>query len=748
MPPRSRRFAGRPYAEVAVEVIRAVRRRARSREPTSRAWRARPMTAFRHPAVVPLDAARAEHVRARAVSRADARLQGPRDAAPGAADGSCAASSGGERTTIVVATSGDTGGAAVEAFRGRDQVDVVVLFPHGRISDVQRRMMTTATDDNVHAIAIEGTFDDCQALVKACSTIMRSATASRLSGVNSINWARIVAQVVYYFVAAVALGAPHRKVAFTVPTGNFGDVFAGYVASRMGLPVDRLVVATNVNDILVRTLATGTYEVRDVMPTTSPSMDIQVSSNFERLLFEAYGRDAAPVRALMASLAQSRRLHDSAARARRDPRRFHRRARRRGGDRRDDPHRAARDRLPARSAHRGRRSRSPRRRRAIRPCRWWCCRPRIRRNFPTRSRPPAACARPCRTGSPTSTRSPSASPCCRPTRPPSKPISLPQAAPRAKELPHERRSHPLRSGTGRRHRRHAASADRLARRLGRLRQPRRRPPTSTASRISSSTWRSRARRGAPRARSPRRSRRSAATSTPATGVEITAYYARVLRGRRAARARRALRHPGRTRASIPTSITREQNVIVQEIGAVEDTPDDLVFEYLQATAFPDQPVGRSILGTPATVRSFDAKRLRAYLGAQLSRPRHGGGGGRRGRSRGGRRRGGAAVSPSSSGRRRRRRRRRSSPAARASRSATSSRSISRSPSRACRSAIPRSYSLQVFTNVLGGGMSSRLFQEVRESAACAIRSTRSTRPMSTPGCSASMPAPTRSMRRN
>jgi threonine synthase len=218
-----------------------------------------------------------------------------------------------ERTTIAVATSGDTGGAAVEAFRGRSQIDVVALFPHGRISDVQRRMMTTTDEPNVHALAIEGTFDDCQALVKGMFNHHAFRDKVRLSGVNSINWARIVAQIVYYFTAAVALGAPHRKVAFTVPTGNFGDIFAGYAAARMGLPVDRLVVATNVNDILARTLATGTYETRGVTATTSPSMDIQISSNFERLLFDAYGRDAAPVRALMASLAQSGQFSLSSA---------------------------------------------------------------------------------------------------------------------------------------------------------------------------------------------------------------------------------------------------------------------------------------------------------------------------------------------------------------------------------------------------------------------------------------------------
>jgi threonine synthase len=168
--------------------------------------------------------------------------------------------------------------------------------------------MTTAPDANVRAVAVEGTFDDCQALVKAMFNHHAFREQVRLSGVNSINWARIVAQAVYYFTAAIALGAPQRKVAFTVPTGNFGDVFAGYVASRMGLPVDRLVVATNVNDILVRTLASGSYEMRGVVATSSPSMDIQVSSNFERLLFDACGRDAGAIRAMMGSLAQSQRF--------------------------------------------------------------------------------------------------------------------------------------------------------------------------------------------------------------------------------------------------------------------------------------------------------------------------------------------------------------------------------------------------------------------------------------------------------
>jgi threonine synthase len=211
----------------------------------------------------------------------------------------------GERATIVGATSGDTGGAAIEAFRGRERIDIAILFPDGRVSPVQRRQMTTARERNVQAIAIEGTFDDTQALLKSMFNDARFRQRVRLSAVNSINWGRIVAQIVYYFTAAVALGAPHRPVSFTVPTGNFGNIFAGYAAREMGLPIERLVIATNVNDILHRTLETGRYEVRGVTATSSPSMDIQVSSNFERLLFEALGRDAAAVRLLMAGLSQS-----------------------------------------------------------------------------------------------------------------------------------------------------------------------------------------------------------------------------------------------------------------------------------------------------------------------------------------------------------------------------------------------------------------------------------------------------------
>ncbi|ESR24932.1 threonine synthase [Lutibaculum baratangense] len=211
----------------------------------------------------------------------------------------------GRRATIVGATSGDTGGAAIEAFRGSERVDIFILYPHGRVSDVQRRQMTTPEEANVHAIAIDGNFDDCQTIVKGLFADHAFRERTALSAVNSINWARILAQVVYYVTSAVALGAPHRPVSFSVPTGNFGDVFAGYVAHRMGLPTDRLVVATNVNDILVRALDEGRYEVRGVVATQSPSMDIQISSNFERLLFEASGRDHAFIRQAMSSLKQS-----------------------------------------------------------------------------------------------------------------------------------------------------------------------------------------------------------------------------------------------------------------------------------------------------------------------------------------------------------------------------------------------------------------------------------------------------------
>jgi threonine synthase len=199
---------------------------------------------------------------------------------------------GGRRLTIVCATSGDTGGAAVEAFRGRANVKLVALFPQGRISEVQRRFMTTTGEDNIACLEVKGTFDDCQAMLKAMFRDAQFARSVDLSGVNSINFARIAAQAVYYFTSAVALGAPYRPVAFAVPTGNFGDAYAGYVAHRMGLPIERVVVAVNSNDILGRALESGRYERGEVAATSSPAMDIQAASNFERLYFECAQRNA------------------------------------------------------------------------------------------------------------------------------------------------------------------------------------------------------------------------------------------------------------------------------------------------------------------------------------------------------------------------------------------------------------------------------------------------------------------------
>jgi threonine synthase len=205
----------------------------------------------------------------------------------------------GARVTIVGATSGDTGSAAMEACRDRDAVDVFILYPRGRVSEVQRRQMTTVGAANVHAVAIEGTFDDCQDLVKAMFADAAFRDRLNLSAVNSINWARIAGQIVYYFAAALALGAPHRPVSFSVPTGNFGNVLAAHIARRMGLPIAELVIGTNRNDILARFLATGKMTIGGVEPSLSPSMDIQVSSNFERFLFELKGENGAAVAAAM-----------------------------------------------------------------------------------------------------------------------------------------------------------------------------------------------------------------------------------------------------------------------------------------------------------------------------------------------------------------------------------------------------------------------------------------------------------------
>jgi threonine synthase len=284
-------FAGRPYAEVAAEVLARFAGDDIARVDIDRIC-AEAYATFAHPAVTPL-------------TQLDSGLwllelfHGPTLAFKDVAMQLLARlyehvlAKRGRTLTIVCATSGDTGGAAVEAFRGAAQARIVVLFPEGRISEVQRRFMTTTGEANVACAAVEGTFDDCQALVKGLFADAAFKAEVDLSGVNSINWARVAAQAVYYFTAAAALGAPHRKIAFAVPTGNFGDAFAGYVAVKMGLPIERLVVATNSNDIVARAFATGRYARGAVVATQSPAMDIQVASNFERLYFEAVGRDAA-----------------------------------------------------------------------------------------------------------------------------------------------------------------------------------------------------------------------------------------------------------------------------------------------------------------------------------------------------------------------------------------------------------------------------------------------------------------------
>lgn len=219
----------------------------------------------------------------------------------------------GDRITIVGATSGDTGSAAISAVAGRPGISIFMLHPAGRVSEVQRRQMTTVASPNVHNIAIDGSFDDAQAMVKALFNDQSFRKAHALSAVNSINWARLLAQIVYYFYAAARLGAPERTINFSVPTGNFGDVFAGYAAKRMGLPIGRLIVATNVNDILARALSNGDYSIGSVTPTAAPSMDIQVSSNFERLLFDLHGRDGAALSETMARFERERAIRLSDA---------------------------------------------------------------------------------------------------------------------------------------------------------------------------------------------------------------------------------------------------------------------------------------------------------------------------------------------------------------------------------------------------------------------------------------------------
>ena len=214
----------------------------------------------------------------------------------------------GKRAVVLGATSGDTGSAAIAGCMGLKNIDIVILYPHGRTSEVQRRQMTTLGAKNIHALAVDGTFDDCQDMVKHVFSDHAFRAVHRLLAVNSINFARVLAQIVYYFYAALSLGAPARRLNFTVPTGNFGDIYAGYLARAMGLPIGKLIIATNQNDILARCLNTGTYTMNGVTPTLSPSMDIEISSNFERLLFDLFGRDAAALGKAMADFRSTRTL--------------------------------------------------------------------------------------------------------------------------------------------------------------------------------------------------------------------------------------------------------------------------------------------------------------------------------------------------------------------------------------------------------------------------------------------------------
>jgi threonine synthase len=299
-------LAGRPYGEVALAVLRPLVGRAIAGRDLERMV-GEAYTGFGHPAVAPL------------------RQMGPNDwllelfHGPTLAFKDYALQLVGplfdhvlakrrRRVTIVGATSGDTGSAAIEACRDRAAIEIFMLHPVGRVSEVQRRQMTTVLSANVHNIAIEGTFDDCQDLVKAMFADLRFRDELALSAVNSINWARVAAQIVYYATAALALGAPRRKVAFTVPTGNFGNVYAGYAARQMGLPIERLVVASNRNDILYRMLSADDLSVAPVEPSLSPSMDIQVSSNFERLLFDLTGRNGRATAALVTEFRSTGRL--------------------------------------------------------------------------------------------------------------------------------------------------------------------------------------------------------------------------------------------------------------------------------------------------------------------------------------------------------------------------------------------------------------------------------------------------------
>ncbi len=301
-------FAGRPYAEVAQEVMTPF---AQGVEPQALARViADAYATFRQPEVAPLTSLEALAPGLHLLELWHGPTLAFKDVAMQVLGGlfDHVLAKRGQKVTIIGATSGDTGSAAIEAIRGRDNADIFILHPHGRTSEVQRRQMTTVDAPNVFNVAVEGTFDDCQNLLKAMFNDAAFRDQVNMSGVNSINWARLMPQIVYYLTAAVQLGGPDRPVAFSVPTGNFGDIYAGYAAHKMGLPVERLVIASNQNDILTRVMRTGEHALGPVAQTLAPSMDIQISSNFERLLFDMLGRDGQAVAGLMDDLQQTERF--------------------------------------------------------------------------------------------------------------------------------------------------------------------------------------------------------------------------------------------------------------------------------------------------------------------------------------------------------------------------------------------------------------------------------------------------------
>ena len=609
-------FFGRPYWEVAVDVIKPFAGGEISDADLGRMANEAYAT-FRHPAVVPLNQVGPNQfvlelfhgptlafkdVAMQLISRLMDHVLAKRN----------------QRTTIVVATSGDTGGAAVDAFAGLDNVDLVVLFPNGRISDVQRRMMTTTGASNVHALAIEGTFDDCQAILKAMFNHHGFRDAVSLSGVNSINWARIVAQVVYYFTSAVALGAPARTVDFTVPTGNFGDIFAGYVAKKMGLPVRWLRIASNVNDILPRTLKTGIYEVREVHASASPSMDIQVSSNFERLLFEASRRDADSVRRLMGSLKQSGRfvLPDAmlaAIREEFDAGRADetetaaaiRAAWREAGDL-VDPHTAValavadRDTSDSRipnivlsTAHPAKFPDAVEAACGVRPQlpAWLDGLMTKSEHITVMKNDSAEVEQFVRSVSRAAKQGVS--------RMSVDVTKLPSGLTVVTDtMPHlETAALGVWAGVG-----------------GRDEKPNEHGISHLLEHMAFKG-------------TTRRSSREIVEEIEAVGgdlnagtsTETTAYYARVMKAD-VPLALDVLSDILANPSFVPDELEREKGVIAQEIGAAQDTPDDVVFEHLNELCYPDQPMGRSLLGTTKTLKKFDRDMLRGYLTGIIAAP--------------------------------------------------------------------------------------------------------------------------------